>query len=119
MQAIIAPQISRVSSIDQYIVSTPGVCGGRPRLNGHRITVFDIAFWRIKLGMTPEEIAGNYDLPLAAVYAAMAYYYDHRQEIDERARQDQLFVEEYQRQHPSRLQAKLQENKKLATPPTP
>jgi uncharacterized protein (DUF433 family) len=114
MQAIMEPPVTTVSSIDQYIVVTPGISGGRPRLNGHRITVYDIAFWRLKLGMALEEIAGEYDLPLAAVYAAMAYYYDHRQQIDERAKQDLLFAEEFQKQHPARLKTKLREKRELS-----
>lgn len=118
MQATIESPITKFSSIDQYIISTPGICGGRPRINGHRISVFDIAFWRLKLGMALEEIAGEYDLPLAAVYASMAYYYDHRQEIDDRAKQDQLFAEEFQKKNPSKLQAKLHEKRNLLSSPT-
>ena len=26
----------------QHIVMTPGVCGGRPRIDGHRIRVIDV-----------------------------------------------------------------------------
>ena len=36
-----------------------------------------------RLGRALEEIAGTFDLPLASVYAAMAYYYDHKDEIDQ------------------------------------
>ena len=34
------------------------------------------------MGIFIEEIAGKYNLPLAAVHTAMAYYYDRREEID-------------------------------------
>ena len=108
MQTIVEPKLVSSASLDRYIDMTPGVCGGRPRIAGHRITVFDIATWRLKLGMALEEIAGKYDLPLAAVYAAMAYYFDHRVEIDGRAEEDRAVAEAFQQRYPSHLQEKLQ-----------
>ncbi|CAN5689621.1 DUF433 domain-containing protein [soil metagenome] len=108
MQPTVDSQSIPSASLDRYIDITPGVCGGRPRVAGHRITVFDIATWRLKLGMALEEIAGKYDLPMAAVYAAMAYYYEHRTEIDRRAEEDRVFIELFQQQHPSFLREKLQ-----------
>ena len=62
---------------------------------------------RFRLGQSLEEIAGKYDLSLAAVYSAMAYYYDHRNEVDHRIEEDQAFVEAFRRENPSPLQAKL------------
>jgi uncharacterized protein (DUF433 family) len=38
------------------VVSTPGVCGGRPRIDGHRITVEDVAIWHERMAMSPDEI---------------------------------------------------------------
>ncbi len=108
MEAVVEPPPVSPESLDRYIDITAGVCGGRPRVAGHRITVIDIATWRLKLGMALEEIAGTYDLPLAAVYAAMAYYFDHRAEIDRRAQEDRDFAEAFQRQYPSHLQEKRQ-----------
>ena len=32
---------------------------------------------------SPEEIAADYEIPLAQVYAAFAYYYQHKDELDE------------------------------------
>jgi hypothetical protein len=60
-----------------------------------------------RLGQSLEEIAGKYDLSLAAVFAAMAYYYDHRDEVDRRIQEDQAFVEAFRRANPSPLQEKL------------
>ena len=50
-----------------------------------------------------EEIAGKYDLSLAAVYAAIAYYYDHRTDIDRSIKEDVAFAEAFQRDYPSPL----------------
>ena len=90
-----------------HIEATPGVRGGKPRIVGTRITVSDVALMHRRLGHSLEEIAGTYDLPLAAVYAAMAYYHDHRPEIDRTTEEDEAFVEAFRRNNPSLLQAKL------------
>jgi multidrug resistance efflux pump len=36
----------------------------------------------LRSAMTLEQVAGKYGLSMAAVHAAMAYYYDHRSTID-------------------------------------
>lgn len=57
--------------------------------------------------MSIDQIAETYDLPIAAVHAAMAYYYMHKAEIDEREAEDEAFVESLRSETPSKLQAKL------------
>ena len=64
-------------TLDQHIECTPGVVGGKPRIAGHRLTVQNIAIWHDRLGLSADEIAGEYDLPLADVHATLAYYFDH------------------------------------------
>jgi uncharacterized protein (DUF433 family) len=65
-----------------HIDTTPGVCGGKPRVAGHRIRVQDVATWHESWGLTPDEIVAQFpQLTLADVYAALAYYHDHRDEI--------------------------------------
>ena len=81
--------------------------GGRPRIANTRITVADIVIMHLRLGQSLEEIAGRYDLPLAAVYAAIAYYHDHRAEIDKSIDDDRAFAEAFRKNNPSRLQEKL------------
>lgn len=67
----------------KHIEVTEGLRGGKPHLSGTRITVSDVVIWHLRLGQSLEEVAARYDLSLAAVYAAMAYYFDHKAEIDE------------------------------------
>jgi len=93
--------------LDRHIEITPKVRGGRPRIAGTRITVADIIIMHLRLGLSLEEIAGKYDLDLAGVHAAMAYYYDHRSEIDAGIRADEAFAEAFQQNNPSPLQTKL------------
>ena len=94
-------------ALDRYIEITPGIRGGRPRIAETRITVADIVLMYLRLGQSLEEIAGKYDLPLAAVYAAMAYYYDHQAELDQSMSADHDFAEAFRNNTPSRLRAKL------------
>lgn len=69
-------------SIDNLIVSTPNICGGRPRIDGSRITVQYIVT-EIKAGVTPEEILEDKPhLTLAAIYTALAYYYANKESLD-------------------------------------
>ncbi len=68
--------------IGTFIVRTPGTCGGRPRIAGTRITVRNVVTW-IEMEWTPEKIVSEYGhLSLAQIYAALAYYYANRQELD-------------------------------------
>jgi uncharacterized protein (DUF433 family) len=64
------------------IVETDGVLGGKPRLDGHRISVLQIAELVIDAGETPETVADQLDITLAAVHYALAYYYDNIEEMD-------------------------------------
>jgi len=75
--------------IGTMIVETPGTCGGRPRIAGHRITVRLIAgFYR--RGQSPEEIAANYEsLSLAQIYVALAYYHANRDSLDRLFREEE------------------------------
>ena len=95
-------------SLDQRIIRTPDICGGKPRVAGHRITVQNIAIWHDRLGWSADEIASEYDLELADIYAALAYYFAHREEIDQSIREGKAFVEEMRRKTPSKLEEKLQ-----------
>jgi uncharacterized protein (DUF433 family) len=68
--------------IGSFITRTPGVVGGRPRIDGTRVTVQSIAIC-YKRGMMPEEIVFQYGyLSAAQVYAALAYYHAHQDEIE-------------------------------------
>jgi uncharacterized protein (DUF433 family) len=66
-----------------YIVKTPGNLGGRPRIAGRRIGVRDIVQWHVHLNAPLTEIADEHNLTLAEIHAALAYYYDHVDEIEQ------------------------------------
>jgi uncharacterized protein (DUF433 family) len=90
-----------------HIEMIPGVRGGKPRLAGTRITVDDVVVMHLRLGQSLPEISGRYDLDPAAVYAAMAFYYDHRDEIDRSIESDRAYAEAFQRNNPSPPQEKM------------
>ena len=94
----------KARSLDSYIVATAGTCAGKPRIAGRRISVQNVAIWHERLGWTVEEIAGEFDLSLAEVHAALAYYFAHRAEIDQRIREGEAFAEEFRKTHPSVLE---------------
>lgn len=97
--------------LDRHIEMTPGIAGGKPRIVGRRITVQNIVVWHEHLGKSADEISAEYDLTLADVYAALAYYFDHRQEIDSSLREDEEVVASLRSQSSSLLQAKLRTRK--------
>jgi len=103
-----------IQSLDSHIEITPGVCGGKPRIAGHRITVQNIAIWHCRLAMSVEEIAAEYNLGLADIYAALAYYHDHREQIDDTIEQERQFVEEMQRNSTSKVLEKFESLKRNA-----
>ena len=47
----------------------------------------------IDTGVSPEEVAADYDLDLADVYRALTYYYDHPDEMQEMRKQWQTIPE--------------------------
>ena len=93
--------------LDRHIEITPDVRFGKPRLAGTRVTVADVATMYLHAGMSLEEIAGDYSLSLAAVYAAMAYYYDHQAEIARQIMEEQAAYEAGKQNSTSLLDEKL------------
>jgi uncharacterized protein (DUF433 family) len=95
--------------IAEHIGIRPGYCGGEPHILGHRVKVRHIAVWHEQGGMSPADIvAAHPTLTLGQVHAALACYYDHREEIQAAIAAEDRFVEEIKaRSGPSPLQQKL------------
>ena len=80
--------------IDRYIAVDEGICGGEPRIAGTRIKVRHIMAEYERQGLSPDRICDLHPgLTLAAVHSAIAYYYEHRDEILEAIRRDEEFAE--------------------------
>jgi uncharacterized protein (DUF433 family) len=94
--------------ISEHIVSTKDTCGGAPRIAGSRIRVKDIVIWHIHRGMSLDEIITKWPhLTHAGVHAALAYYYDRRDEIEAEIAADEAWYEEMKAKTPSLVQEKL------------
>jgi uncharacterized protein (DUF433 family) len=94
------------------ITKTLGVCGGKACIAGHRVRVLDIVEWHEHQGMSPDEIVSEVpSITLADVHAALAYYFDHMDEIREEMRAERALVDESRRKSPSLLKAKLRQEK--------
>ena len=71
------------------IESTPGVCGGDPRIAGTRIPVWTLEQYR-RLGMTEAQILAAYPgLRAADLVNAWAYVAAHPGEIDRQIRENE------------------------------
>ena len=75
--------MATVSETYRYITRTPGIRGGNARVEGTRIGVHDV-IGLLQNGETVDTITVTCfpDLTKAQVYECLAYYEDHRGEID-------------------------------------
>ena len=81
-----------------HVTKDPKVCGGKACLDDTRIRVMDIVELQ-RQGKKPEEMLHVFAVPLtlAQVHAALAYYYDHREEIETSFAEDDRWEEEHER----------------------
>lgn len=84
-------------TLDRYIAVDEN---DRPHIAERRITVAQIAIAHLRHGESIEAIAENYDLSPASVHAAMAYYYDHRDKIEQSIMDEDAEVAEFVRNNP-------------------
>ena len=70
------------TEISSLLTSDPQIRGGRLCVAGTRTTVHRIAVW-YKMGESPEEIARKYShLPIAGIYAALAFYHANQPQLE-------------------------------------
>ena len=99
-----------MGTIKPHIEITPGVCGGKPRIAGHRIRVQDIVIMHDEMGKDPHEIVNDYpSITLADVYAALVYYMDNMEEIRRDIAESKKSEEEMRAKSPSLLMQRLKE----------
>ncbi len=92
--------------IGNYIETRPDRCGGRPCIAGTRIRVQDVACDHEVHVLTPEQIAREYpQVTLAQVHAALAYYFDHRGEIQRQIGEDEQLAASLESQARAGLRA--------------
>jgi len=84
-------------TVYSHITKDPEVCGRRACIDRTRIRVVDIAC-RQREGYTPERMLEAYrSLNLAQIQAALSYYYENPQEIEDALKEDREVAEEIER----------------------
>ncbi len=89
-----------------HIVKVEGVLGGDAVIEGTRIAVWHIVGYYYKVGMSVEDILAEWDyLNPATIFSALAYYHDHREEID-KTREENSY-ERWLEEHPQNVIAEI------------
>jgi uncharacterized protein (DUF433 family) len=93
----------------QHIEMRPSaIHGEKACIVGSRISVQDVYVWHELMGKTPDQIVSEYPfLSLAQVHAALAYFYDHADEIRRQVRAGREEAEAIRASNPSKLSAKV------------
>ena len=84
---------AKIRTDHPHIVRVQGVCGGRPVIEGTRLSVKLIVGWT-RMGMTPEEIAAQYPhVSVVQIADALTYYQDHPEEIEAEFAEERRYLE--------------------------
>lgn len=96
--------LRRESTNHLFVVKNKDICGGSPIIEGSRTRVIDIAIEYEILGHSPDEIIGSHPhLNLPQVHDALSFYYENRDELDQKAEQDQEFIARLKKKIPSKI----------------
>ena len=88
-----------------YVVSNRDIAGGSPIIEGTRVTVNCIARY-YQMGMSADEILNSLrHLTPSQVYSALAYYFDHQDEINSDL-EEATNIEHWKKQAQSRFDQK-------------
>jgi uncharacterized protein (DUF433 family) len=70
-------------TVGTHITKDPGVCGGKACVDYTRIRVMDVVLLH-RRGLKAEDMAEYFSVPLslAQIHGALAYYYDHPEEVE-------------------------------------
>jgi uncharacterized protein (DUF433 family) len=91
--------------IKQHITMLPSaIHGEKAVIAGTRIRVQDIYIWHELQGKTPQEIVAEFpQLTVADVHAAMTYYWDNQELMQEQMKRGEEVAEEIRKKHPPKL----------------
>ncbi len=78
-----------IQSID-LITKNTAVRGGKPCIAGTGLRVTDLVIAHLFHKRSAEELTADYELSLSQVYAALAYYYQHKDDLDKDIRHQVL-----------------------------
>src|SRR5260221_5206063 len=81
------------------ITSNQKVRSGRPCIAGTGLRVTDVVIASVFHLQSPDEIAAGYGVSLAQVHAALAYYYEHKADLDQDVREQIATAKALKEQH--------------------
>lgn len=88
--------------IGTLIWSRPDLHSGRPCLAGTGMTVHGVVAFHVQQGMSAEEIQAEFpDLDISLFYAALAYYYANKAQIDADLEADSQLYQELAARYPN------------------
>lgn len=77
---------------------------GRAVIKGTRIRVLDVGIEFEYLGLTPDEIVRAHPhLSLSQIHEALAYFYEHIREMQEKIRKDSDYIQKLKKEYPPKL----------------
>ncbi len=87
-----------------FIVKNMDISDGSPIIDGTRTRVVDNAIEYEILGHSPDEIISAHPyLNLSKVHDALSFYYENRDELDQRIEQDREFITRLKKKIPSKI----------------
>ena len=87
-----------------YIVKNNDVCDGVPIIEGTRTRVIDIVIEYEVLGRSPDEIIRSHPhLNLYQIHDALSFYYENRDELDQKMKHDKEFIKQLKEKFPSKM----------------
>jgi len=97
-----------MATVDYIEMRPSAIHGQKACVAGTRISVEDIYVWYELMGKTPDQIVTEYPmLTLPQVYAALAYYFDHTEEIRQHIKRGREEAERIKAANPPKLPGKL------------
>ncbi len=101
--------VAEKKTMHPHISMDSRISGGQPVIKGTRIKVIDIAIRYEIMGLSADRIIDEYPhLKLEQIHDALSYYYEHKDELDNKYREDQSFLIQLKKQYPSKLKIKLE-----------
>lgn len=87
-----------------YVEKNKNVCNGSPIIKGTRTRVVDIVIEYEILGRSPDEIIRSHPhVNLYQIHDALSFYYENRDELDQKIKQDQEFITRLKGRFPSKM----------------
>jgi uncharacterized protein (DUF433 family) len=78
-----------------YVEINPKICNGSPVVAGTRVRIVDMAIEYEYLNRSPDKIINAHPhLKLEQVHDALSYYYENREAMDKKMKEDKQFIQE-------------------------